>query len=71
MVLFTYCAECEEYREFKDNICSNNRSNRLLITCNFCQSNFKTFNERKIGCSVCCRLIESKLKTHTFEKFKN
>ena len=35
-----------------------------------CQNDFKTFNDREIRCSVCCRSIERKLKTNTFEKLK-
>ena len=65
-----YCDECEKYTEFVDNKCSNFRSHRLLSTCNYCQNDFKTFNNRDVRCSSCCRLIESKLKTYTFEKLK-
>ena len=65
-----YCDECKKYIEFVDGVCSNHRSHRLLVTCNFCQNNFKTFNSRKVRCSRCCLLIESKLKTYTFEKLK-
>ena len=65
-----YCDECEKYIEFLDNKCSNHQSHRLLVTCNFCQNDFKTFNSRKVRCSFCCRLIESKLKTYTFVKLK-
>ena len=65
-----YCDECEKCIEFVDNKCSNYRSHRVLITCNFCQNVFKTFNNREVRCSVCCRSIERKLKTYTFEKLK-
>ena len=65
-----YCDECEKYIEFKDNKCSNYQSHRLLVTCNYCQKDFKTFINRQVSCSSCCRLIESKLKTYTFEKSK-
>ena len=65
-----YCDECEKYIEFLDNECSNHQSHRLLVTCNYCQNDFKTFNNRDVRCSFCCRLIESKLKTYTFEKLK-
>ena len=65
-----YCDECEKYIEFVDGVCSNHRSHRLLVTCNYCQNNFKTFSSRKVRCSVSCRLIEQKLKTYTFEKLK-
>ena len=66
-----YCDECEKYIEFVDNKCSNYRSHRLLVTCNYCQKDFKTFNNRDVRCSVCCRLIERNLKTYTFDKLKN
>ena len=65
-----YCDECEKYIEFVDNKCSNYQSHRLLVTCNYCQNNFKTFNKKDVRCSSCCRLIERKLKTYTFEKPK-
>ena len=66
-----FCNECETYRKFTNIIRSHHRSHRLLVTCKYCQNNFKTFNSRQVRCSSCCRLIESKLKTYTFEKFKN
>ena len=32
-----YCDDCENiYIEFVDNVCSNYRSHRTVITCNFC-----------------------------------
>ena len=65
-----YCDECEKYIEFVDGVCSNYRSHRLLITCNYCQKDFKTFNNKDVRCSVCCKSIERKLKTYTFEKLK-
>ena len=65
-----YCDECKKYIEFVDGICSNHQSHRLLVTCNYCQNDFKTFNSRKVRCPLCCLLIESKLKTYTFEKLK-
>ena len=65
-----FCNECKKYLEFVDNNCSNYRSHRLLVTCNYCQKDFKTFNNRHIRCSPCCRLIERKLKAYTFEKSK-
>ena len=43
---------------------------RLLVTCNYCQKYFKTFDNIKVRCSSCCGLIERKLKTYTFEKLK-
>ena len=67
----SFCDECEKYIEFVDNKCSHHRSHRLSITCNYCQNDFKTFNDREVRCSSCCRLIECKLKTYTFEKLKN
>ena len=65
-----YCNECEKYTEFVDEKCSNCQSHRLLVTCNYCQKDFKTFDNREVRCSVCCRSIERKLKTYTFEKLK-
>ena len=65
-----YCDECKKYIEFVDGVCSNHRSHRLLVTCNFCQNDFKAFNKRDVRCSVCCRLIERNLKTYTFDKLK-
>ena len=65
-----YCDECEKHIEFVGDVCSNQRSHRLLVTCNYCQNDFKTFNNRDVRCSFCCRLIERKLKTYTFEKLK-
>ena len=65
-----YCDECKKNIEFVDGICSNHQSHRLLVTCNYCQNDFKTFNSRKVRCPLCCLLIESKLKTYTFEKLK-
>ena len=65
-----YSDECENYIEFVDNKCSNYQSHRILVTCNYCQNNFKTINSRQVRCSSYCRLIERKLKTNTFEKFK-
>ena len=65
-----YCDECEKYIKFIDNKCSNYHSHKLLVTCNYCQKDFKTFDNRKVRCSSCCRLIERKLKTYTFDKLK-
>ena len=65
-----YCDECEKYIEFVDGVCSNYRSHKLLVTCNYCQNDFKTFDNRQVRCSVCCQSIERKLKTYTFEKLK-
>ena len=65
-----YCEECEKYIEFVDNNCSNYQAHRLLLTCNYCQNDFKTFNDREVRCSLCCRSIERKLKTYTFEKLE-
>ena len=65
-----YCDECKKYIEFVGGVCSNYRSHKLLVTCNYCQKDFKTFNDRQVRCSVCCQLIERKLKTYTFEKLK-
>ena len=65
-----YCDECETYREFTNNICVHHRSHRLLVTCNYCQKDFKTLIIRQLNCSFCCRLIEQKLKTYTFGKLE-
>ena len=65
-----YFDECKKYIEFVDGVCSNYRSHKLLVTCNYCQKDFKTFNDRQVRCSVCCQSIERKLKTYTFEKLK-
>ena len=64
------CDKCRKYIEFVDNKSSNHRSHRLLLTCNYCQNDFKTFNGREVRCSACCRSIERKLITYTFEKLK-
>ena len=68
-----FCLSTEEYREatrdFK-NKCSNHQPQRFLITCNYCQKDFKTIDKREVRCSSCCRLIEQKLKTFIFEKLK-
>ena len=64
------CDECEKYMDFVDSNCSNHRSHRVLVTCNYCKNDFATFNTRKVRCSPCFRSIESKLKTYTFEKLK-
>ena len=67
---FPYCDECKNYIEFVDGLCSNHQSHKILVTCNYCQKDFKTFNDRQVRCSVCCQSIERKLKTYTFEKLK-
>ena len=65
-----YCDECKKYIEFVDGVCSNYRSHKLLVTCIYCQKDFKTFDDRQLRCSVCCLLIKIKLKTFTFDKLK-
>ena len=65
-----YYDECRNYREFVNKICSHHRSYRNLDTCNYCQNDFKTFNDREVRCSTSCGSFERKLKTHTFEKLK-
>ena len=65
-----YCDECKKYIEFVDGVCSNYQSHRLLVTCNYCQKDFKTFDNRQVRCSSCCQSIEQKLKTYTFDKLK-
>ena len=61
-----YCDECKKYIKFVDGVCSNYQSHRLLVTCNYCQKDFKTFDNRQVRCSSCCQSIERKLKTYTF-----
>ena len=39
----TYCDQCEKYIEFVNNICSNHRSHRFLVICNYCQKDLKLF----------------------------
>ena len=65
-----YFDECENYIEFVDGVCSTHQSHKILVTCNFCQKDFTTFNNIEVRCVSCCRLIERKLKTYTFDKFK-
>ena len=65
-----YCDECKKYIEFVDNKCSNYRSHKLLVPFNYCQKDFKTFNNRQVTRSSCCQSIEQKLKTYIFEKLK-
>ena len=65
-----YFDECKNYIKFVDNKCSNYRSHKLLVTCKYCQKDFKTFDNRQIRCSSCCQSIEQKLKTCTFEQLK-
>ena len=62
--------ECKKFIEFVDGVCSNHQSHRFLITCNYCQKDFKTIHNREVRCSSCCCLIEQKLKTYAFEKLK-
>ena len=65
-----YCDECKKYIEFVDGVCSNHQSHKLLVTCNYCQKDFKIFDDRQVRCLVCCLLIKIKLKTFTFDKLK-
>ena len=65
-----YCDECKKYIEFVDDVCSNYQPHRLLVTCNHCQKDLKTFDNRQVRCSSCCQSIERKLKTYTFEILK-
>ena len=58
-----YCDECEKYIKFIDGVCYSYQSHRLLDTCNYCQKDFKTFDNRQVRCSSCCQSIEQKLKT--------
>ena len=65
-----YCDECEKYIKFIDGECSSYQSHRLLVTCNYCQRDFKTFDNRQVRCSSYCQSIEQNLKTNTFDKLK-
>ena len=65
-----YCDECKKFIEFVNGVCSNYQSHKLLVTCNYCQKDFKTFNNRQVRGSSCCQSIEQKLKTYIFEKLK-
>ena len=65
-----YCDECEKNIEFVYNKCSNHLSHRILVTCNYCQNNFRTLSSRKVRCFSRCRSIERKLKTYTFDNLK-
>ena len=49
---------------------SNYRPHRHLVACDYCQNYFRTLNDREVRSSVCCRSIERKLKTYTFDKLK-
>ena len=66
----SYCDDCEKYIEFVNNKCSNYQSHRLLVICNYCQKDFKTFDNKEVRCFPCRRSIERKLKTYTFDKLK-
>ena len=59
-----YCDKCEKYREFTNISEFHNRLQRILVTCNYCQNDLKTFNDRKVRCSSCFRIIEPKFETH-------
>ena len=65
-----FCDKCQKHREFVNDECAHYRLHKHLVTCNYCQKDFKTFNNRDVRCSSCCRLNESKLKTYTSEKLK-
>ena len=65
-----YCDECEKCREFVNNICSHHRAHRILVTCNYCQNDFETFDDREVSCSSCRWSMKHKLKTFTFENLK-
>ena len=57
-------------KEITISISSHHRLHRILVTCNYCQNDFKTFNDRDVRCPSCCWLIECKLKINIFEKLK-
>ena len=50
-----YCDESETYRECTNNICSHHPSHSFIITCNYCQNDFKAFIDNEVRCSTCCR----------------
>ena len=50
-----FCLSTEEYREATRD--SNNQPHRFLITCSYCQKDFKTIDNREVRCSSCCRIV--------------
>ena len=56
--------------EVTNNICSQYLSHRILVTYNYCQNDFKTFDTGNVRCSACCCSIERKLKNTPSRNFK-
>ena len=54
--------------ELTNNICSQHQSHRILVTCTFCQNDFRTFNTTEVRCLDCCWLTERKMKKYTLEE---
>ena len=52
-------------------ICSELLSRRILVTCNICQNEFKTFNTREVRRSACCLSIEKLHRRGIFKKSAN
>ena len=42
-----YCDECGK-KELTNNICSEHLSRRHLVSCNFCQNNFRTLSSKEV-----------------------
>ena len=60
-----YCDESEKKFRFL-NSCQH-LSHIHLVTCNYCQNDFKTLCDREVRCSACCWSIERNLKNYTLE----
>ena len=68
-LLLDFVFQLKQYREATrdfNNKCSNNQPHIFLITCSYCQKDFKTIDNREVRCSSCCCLIEQKLKNIHF-----
>ena len=65
-----YCDECEKNRECTNNLCTHHLSHGTVIACNFCQNNFKTFNDREVRFSAFCWSTKRKLNTYNLEELK-
>ena len=66
----TYCDESEKHREFANNKCSHLLSHRTVITCKYCQSDFKTFDTREVRCSLYYTLSKHNLEKYNAEEIK-
>ena len=49
-----YCAECENFMQFVNKICSGQLLHRRLVKCNCCERDFRTLSDRQVRCSLCC-----------------